>query len=198
MLIFKPKASREGTSLRGVNRKALLQTGALLTLALSLLFIPWVTAKGLPLLPLARPDLVVTTITRTGPVTVNRQGQAQVPIRVVVKNRGLSSAGIFKVSAEHTIASGIYAGTYFWVAFTVPGQSDAGSPWTSTTLAGGATVTFNGRLIFPNLSSLHNRTVTIRAKADSCVGDEFMPTYCRVNEVNEGNNLSTAISVYLP
>jgi hypothetical protein len=38
----------------------------------------------------------------------------------------------------------------------------------------------------------------LKAIADSCSGDEFMPDYCRVEESNETNNESTPISIALP
>jgi hypothetical protein len=138
-----------------------------------------------------QPDLVVTTLETTGTPTVNLEGSAVVPIRVVVENQGDAAADIFKVSTAYTGTTGTYG-----VAFTVSGQSNMWYPYTSDPLAAGDDVTFAGNLTF--VSSVHGVTVNITATADSCSGDEFMPDYCRVEESNEDNNESTPISVSLP
>ena len=138
-----------------------------------------------------QPDLVVTTLETTGTPTVNLEDSAVVPIRVVIKNQGDAAADIFKVSTAYTGTNGPYA-----VAFTVPGQSNIWYPYTSEPLAAGDDVTFSGNLTFH--SSVHGVTVNITAMADSCSGDEFMPDYCRVEESDEDNNESSAISVSLP
>jgi len=137
------------------------------------------------------PDLVVTTLEQTGDPTVNDDEAVEVPIRVIVKNQGTASAGIFKVATEYTGPDGTFV-----VAFTVPGQSSVWYPFTNTSLASGATVTFAGKVTF--YYTVHNVTVSLKAIADSCSGDEFMPDYCRVEESNETNNESTPISIALP
>lgn len=138
-----------------------------------------------------KPDLVVTLFETTGTATVNAENSVEVPIRVVVRNQGTAAAGVFKTAIEYTRPQGTFA-----VPFTVPGQSSLWYPYTSGTLAPGFDVTFNGKVTFH--PSVHGMTVTLRAIADSCGGDEFMPDYCRVDESNEGNNESSAISVSLP
>jgi hypothetical protein len=115
----------------------------------------------------------------------------EVPIRVVIRNQGGVAATIFKVSTEYTGSSGT-----FLVAFTVPGQDNSWYPYTSAPLAAGSEVVFEGVVTFG--SYMQGETVSLRATADSCAGDEFMPDYCRVEESNEGNNESTSISVSLP
>ncbi len=138
-----------------------------------------------------RPDLVVTTLEATGPATVNAENSVEVPIRVVVRNQGHAPAGIFKVATEYTGPQGTFV-----VAFTVPGQSSIWYPATSSPLAAGNEVTFAGKVTFN--SAVHGVTVSLKATADSCSGDEFMPDYCRVAESNEANNGSAAISLSLP
>jgi len=138
-----------------------------------------------------KPDLVVTTLETTGAATVNSEGSVEVPIRVVVRNQGNAAADIFKVATDYTGPDGTYV-----VAFTVPGQSSMWYPYTSTSLAAGSDVTFAGKVTFH--PDVHGVTVSLKATADSCSGDEFMPDYCRVEESNEGNNESAAISVSLP
>jgi hypothetical protein len=129
----------------------------------------------------------------TGPETVNSEGQIEVPIRVVVMNRGGVAAGTFKVSTEYIRLEG---GGLFTVRFTVLGPDSTWYPFTKAPLAAGSEVTFAGTVTFP--SALQGQTVSLRAVADSCSGDELMPDYCRVEESNEDNNLSREISVRLP
>ena len=142
-----------------------------------------------------RPDLVVTSLTATGSPTTLATGVIQVPIEVVVKNQGNSNAAVFKTSTQYTGVAGLTPGTYV-VAFTVPGQSDTWYPWTSVPLAPGDEVTFTGTVSF--IAGSGGQTVTLTALADSCSGDEFMPSYCRVLESDETNNESATISIALP
>jgi len=139
-----------------------------------------------------KPDLVVTTLEATGLGFVGLDGGFKVPIRVVVKNQGDAEAGIFKVSTEYMGPQG----GAFAVAFEVPGQATVWYPYTSSPLAPGGEVTFEGYALF--IPGVSNMTVSLWAIADSCGGDEFMPDYCRVEESDESNNESTVISVYLP
>lgn len=132
----------------------------------------------------ALPDLITARVRRTGSPTVNVSGSVEVPVRVRVKNRGNTAAGIFKVHVQYTSPTG---GPYV-VAFTVPGQSSIWYPFTSGPLAPGDIVAFDGKLTFH--PSVRGVEVTLWAYADSCSGDEFMPDYCRVLESREDNNLS--------
>ncbi|MCP5053296.1 MAG: hypothetical protein GY940_39390 [bacterium] len=138
-----------------------------------------------------KPDLVITDFRVTGVATFNANNSVELPIRVVVKNQGTVAAGTFKVSVDYTGPKGTFV-----VAFTVPGQSSPWYPFTGTSLGAGNSVTFNGKLTFH--PSVHGVGVSLKALADSCSGDEFMPDYCRVRESNEDNNESVSLSVLLP
>lgn len=139
-----------------------------------------------------KPDLVVTTFEKTGNPSINpTSGSVEVPVRVIVKNQGVASAGIFKVCTEYTGPNGSYL-----VAFTVPGQQDMWYPYTSADLAENQSVTFDGKVVFH--PEVHGVNVTLKAIADCCRGDEFKPEYCRIHESNEANNDSHSISVSLP
>jgi hypothetical protein len=142
-----------------------------------------------------KPDLLVTTLETTGPATINAQNSVEVPVRVVVRNQGSEPAGVFKVSTEYT-GGAINPSSTFAVAFTVPGQPNIWYPYTSGPLASGSSAAFAGRLTFH--PSEHGVSVSLKARADSCSGDEFMPVYCRVEESDETNNESAALSVPLP
>jgi hypothetical protein len=141
--------------------------------------------------PPSPPDLVVNILQITGPETINVQGGIEVPIRVVVKNQGDTAAGIFKVAIEYTGPNGSFV-----VAFTVNGQNSIWYPFTNGSLPAKAEVTFAGKVTFNSASQ--GQTVSLRARVDSCSGDEFMPGYCRVEEGNEGNNVSTLTPMSLP
>lgn len=151
-----------------------------------------IVIMGLALLgcdPVSKPDLVVPTLQATGPATINAEGRVILPIRVVVGNQGDAAAGRFKVAAEYTRSAGTFA-----VAFTVPGH-DIWYPYVSSLAAAGARE-LRGSLTFH--PAARGETVLLRVIADSCSGDEFMPTYCRVDESNESNNASRTVSVSLP
>jgi hypothetical protein len=145
------------------------------------------------------PDLIVTTWRNTGPVTRGYAGLAtallpgdfEVPFQVVVRNQGGLPAGIFKVSVSYTSPDGTFV-----APFTVPGQKDNWYPYTSAPLAAGASVAFEGKVIIS--AKLQGQTLSLRALADSCAGEERMPGYCRVEEGNEGNNESAPVAVSLP
>lgn len=136
-------------------------------------------------------DLVVTSIQVTGPASVNANNSVELPVDVVVANVGQEDAGQSKVCTRYSGSDG-----NFVVAFTVPGQPGFWYPFTADPLPAGGTETFSGILTFH--PAVHGETVSITAYADCCSGDEFMPSYCRVDEGNEGNNASTSISEALP
>jgi hypothetical protein len=136
--------------------------------------------------------VVISALDSTGsPQIVNRNGDIEAPIHLVVKNQGNTEAGIFKVSTEYTGPDGTFA-----VAFTVPGQNDLWYPFTSAPLPPGSEIVFDGRVTFS--ARLQGQTVLLVGLADSCSGDEFMPATCRVEESNEDNNYSTSLSLTLP
>lgn len=142
------------------------------------------------------PDLVVTTLETTGSPTVDPGCNCvQVPIRVVVENRGYADADTFKVSTE--FLGGVISPSTISVAqFTVPGQSDSWYPSREGSFAAGAKERFDGTVSFHPQE--RDVTVILWAVVDSCAGDEFMPAYCRVKESNEDNNMSFPILVDLP
>ena len=135
------------------------------------------------------PDLVVTSLKRTGSGIVNSEGQFEVPIQVVVKNQGDTEAGIFKVSTEYTYSRGTFA-----VPFTVPRQNNIWYPYTKKPLLPGGEVMFEGTVTI----STKNEKISLTAIADSCSGDEFMPKYCRIKESNEINNKFSLMLVTIP
>ena len=141
------------------------------------------------------PDLVVTTFSLLTTSPASARDHFEVPISVDVKNQGTAEAGIFKVSIEYIIAGAGFPVSYT-ASFTVKDQGDCQFPYTRAPLPAGATVNFTGGVRFP--LSLRGWTVTLKALADSCRGDPFMPDYCRVRESSEGNNTSTPVSVSLP
>jgi hypothetical protein len=145
-----------------------------------------------PIPQLKRPDLVVTSLTTTGPAVVVN-GAVQLPIQVVVKNQGLAAAAVFKVAVEYSPAGG---GGPFAVAFDVPGEASHWYPSTNNPLPSGKSVAFSGDLKFN--PATHGVRVSLRATADSCSGDEFAEDFCRVRESNEANNRSVARWVVLP
>jgi hypothetical protein len=140
--------------------------------------------------------LVVSNIQTNGAPITNADNSVEYPLLVEVTNQGNEPAGPFKISTQYS-GGAIDAARTFLVGFDVP----AGSPFTyypSTTapLAVGASETFDGHVVFHPAE--HGVTVSLTAIADSCAGDEFMPAYCRVDESNETNNESSAVSLALP
>lgn len=139
--------------------------------------------------PPERADLVVYSFGITGERTVNEHDEVICPIGVVVQNQGLAEAGVFKLSVDFTDAQDTYD-----CAFTVPGQSDTWYPYSTDSLAPEEAVTFEGYLTIPR----RKQDVTLVVRVDSTSGDEFIPSWGRVNETNELNNDSLPIVVALP
>jgi hypothetical protein len=142
------------------------------------------------IIPPVPPDLVVVTLKAAGPVEYV-SGNFEVPVRAIIRNQGGAKADIFKVSVEYTGSSGTFV-----APFSVKGQGSIWYPYTSAPLVPGGDVTFEGKVILSG--SLEGEAVSLSAMADSCSGDEFMPNYCRVEESNEGNNVSNATQFMLP
>jgi hypothetical protein len=109
-----------------------------------------------------------------------------VPVSVAVRNQGGTAADPFKLSAHNGSLT---------LPFSVGGQSSGFYPSTNSSLSPGSTVSFSGNVTLPN--ELGGSTVSLRIVADSCDSDEFMPSFCRVDESNESNNES-ARSIFLP
>ncbi|MDO8670161.1 MAG: hypothetical protein Q7O66_01865 [Dehalococcoidia bacterium] len=140
----------------------------------------------------AGPDLVVTSIQALSTAVRNRDSSVDVPIRIVIKNQGGVAAGVFKISTHYGPNESV-------VAFTVPRQNNLTYPFTSASLAPGASVTFDGNVHFTSNFN-HGATTTLWAVADSCAGEvtTVPPPYCRVQESDEGNNKSVLITPFLP
>lgn len=147
-----------------------------------------------------QPDLVVTGIEATGaPFTIRGRGIA-LPLRVVVRNQGLAAAVVFKVAVEYT-SGNISPGSSFVIPFIADSTNDVDPgnqyyPFTRNPLAAASEVTFSGTVLFNAAEA--GAAVSVRAIADSCSGEEFTPDYCRVNESDEGNNMSGSIQASLP
>lgn len=132
---------------------------------------------------------LVASLKLTGVSTPGDQG-IEVPVVVVVSNIGRGTAAPFKVSLSFSTALGVSG-----VAFRVPGQSNPFYPFTRGPLGPGDSASFEGVAVFD--SSLSGQTVTLWAVADSCLGDELMPAYCRVDETSERNNQSERVEFVL-
>ncbi len=138
-----------------------------------------------------KPDLVVVAFELKGPVTLDEENRAVVPVHVAVKNRGSSEAGVFKIATLYTGLDGPH-----FAAFMVKGQRDRRYAYTSGVLKPGAEFVFNGMVVFH--PSEQGMEIPLYAVADSCDADENMPGYCRVDEGSERNNQSDPVSVTLP
>ena len=148
-------------------------------------------------------DLIVTSMNVIGDATVKdvRRNTDEsifkyyiaVPLRVAIKNQDEEAAGIFNVSIE-VLEEMDVTGLHY--RFIVPGKNNYLDPSTDAPLNPGEEIAFDGEVLIHNMSN--GKTVFIKAIADSCSGDEFMPAYCRVNESNEGNNNSPLVEVNLP
>jgi LysM repeat protein len=122
-------------------------------------------------------DLVIADFRVTGPLTYTGVYDSyNVPLRVVVRNRGGRAAGVFKVSvAWNTIE--------LWHGF-----SSASLPaFGQASFAGTATVDFYS----------YGSPAQLAAIVDSCLGDYMPANPCRVTESNEGNN-TASLSVAHP
>jgi hypothetical protein len=137
-----------------------------------------------------KPDLVIIDFNFIDTISGDTSGESGHPVRVVVKNQGNAVANVFKVAAEYTLSDG----QKLPLAFTVPGQQDIWYPYSSGILRPGNTVTFDGKLVFHEALLPGNR-LFVAVTADSCVGDEMMPAYCRVDESNEKNNTSRSLVI---
>jgi hypothetical protein len=144
-----------------------------------------------PTAEVAQADLIVTRLEVTGtPVVVG--DRIEVPFLVEVRNQGVAPAAIFKVAVEYARPGA----DFLSVAFAVPGDRDTTYPFSRVPLTTGRSTVFAGRLRLP--ISERGARLSVRAFADSCWGDEFLPEYCRVRESDERNNRSRTISLSLP
>lgn len=144
------------------------------------------------------PDLVVSDISIIGDSYFDAGDNLfRVPITVKVENQGDMPADLFKVAVDyiHPGEEFISPGQIFVTSFVVPGEPSVWYPYTNEPLSAGSEITFTGYVVFR--STLEGKEVTFYAIADSCSGDEFMPDHCRVEEIDESNNISDQVSITL-
>jgi hypothetical protein len=126
------------------------------------------------------PDLVVRSFQTLGSATCNRQGDFELPVRVVIQNRGHAPAGIFRIAVATNL------GDEEGLPFAVPGLPGAEVPMTTGPLPPNGILTLDGK-------------VTIRAtfgglQIPLAVTADISDT---VEELSEYNN-RVEISVQLP
>lgn len=139
-------------------------------------------------------DLVVSDTRRLPGLagSIRKQGNFfSIPIEVIIKNQGNRPATPFKV-ATHFVGSN---GTFLAAFSKLTGQT-SWYQFVNHNLAGGASVSLKGRVLISDRYA--GQIIRIYAVADSCAGEEFTPSYCRVREINENNNQGPSISVRLP
>jgi hypothetical protein len=148
--------------------------------------------------PRALPDLAIADFIVVGeprvetlPGPISSRLAIRVPVRLTVINRGARPAPIFH-SAIMTWPENHGSA----LCLAVDGNADACYPATDGPLPAGASHTFEGLLDFP--LELAGNPLQLAAAADVCVFDVDLPAYCRVQESDEANNHSPAVSVELP
>ena len=141
-----------------------------------------------------RPDLVVSSATIVGRAVRRADGTIALPYSVTVRNQGGVSAPTSKVSV-HYRGLPTAPTIEFVTGYDVPGQASSFYPFVPS-LGPGASATLTGNIIFASFNE--GASVTVRALADSCSGEEFVPPFCRVDESSESNNWSVTRSATLP
>ena len=128
-------------------------------------------------------DLVIMGIATDDPIFPEGGTMAHVPLTVTVANLGAEPAPTFKISV------GVLSedDRRYAIPFSVPDQEDMWYPRLEG-LASQDEISVSGELNFDFRDQLYGDMPTILIKVDSCLGDEFMPEYCRVMECNEENN----------
>ncbi len=130
-------------------------------------------------------DLVIIEIKSEGPSKPQPSGQTLVPLEVVICNQGHRSAQAFQIIAE---ARFLFPSVQEFVPFLLQGQ-EGGQPFTTGFLEPGENTRITGFLQFD--TSAQGQRIEVTVEADSCVGDSSLPDWCRVPELDEGNNRST-------
>jgi hypothetical protein len=125
----------------------------------------------------AKPDLVVG-IKQAAQIRTEPDGSYSLLLSIGVRNVGRASAGPFKV----TVLLG--GQSYLW----------SGSQPSPVPAGGTATLRAPLRLA----GTLAGTSIALSALVDSCIGDEFMPEHCRVDELDEGNNRSNTLQLGVP
>jgi hypothetical protein len=147
-------------------------------IVINLLFFQICLLVFLPSPLLAKPDLEIVILKNPNPEESTTTGM---PIIIKIANKGTTASGRFKISAEHIQPSGRYViqlgkqkGDNSWYVWYE-------KPILATTTI--VEVSLYMKWSKP-LKGLHDFVI----KVDSCLGDEFLPPYCRVDESNENNN----------
>jgi hypothetical protein len=154
----------------------------------------------LPAFAMAKSD-IVPRLTVTGPAVRTATGDFEVPVRVSMRNAGIDVAGRFKIHIEWSNTS--FSGTRLTSFAKIISTDNAFSLYyviyvlTNRAMMVGNSFSFNGNVRIPKSVQLKS-LVQLRIVADSCAGDEFMPAFCRVDELREDNNLTPFVNVTMP
>ncbi len=133
------------------------------------------------------PELRIASVAKGNPVFSKRGHEVVIPLRVVIENASTRIAKeTFKIGV---MASFTNAGEPFSIPFTVYGSKDEHSFWHNRMGAWGKiAILGNATVKSPDGNPLDGRNITLTIRVDSCDGDESMPHYCRVEEIDEKNN----------
>lgn len=138
------------------------------------------------------PDLVVATLDVIGEAEIDPEtGRLRLPIRVVVANEGDVPAAPFKVAV-------LFTADLEQEPFVLPFELGEYTryPWTEGPLEARRETEFVGHVSFAQ--SWGGSTVWLTATADSCSGEEFVESFCHVQESDEENNDFGPSEVLLP
>lgn len=143
-----------------------------------------------------QPDLVVS-MRVLGAYSTDADGNFLIPISVTTLNQGRDLAGRFKVSTDYRVSTGAtgLAPMRFIGSPTASFRGDNFYVWSLHAFSVSMSRVFSAVVTLPR--ALAGRLVSLRARVDSCVGEEFMPDYCRIAESREDNNESRAVTLRL-
>ena len=141
------------------------------------------------------PDLVVQVERRPYDDELRKRMQEggdlfYTPISITIFNRGGQPADRFKVSADGRASDGT-----FGRPLEVAGQDNGFYAFVEQGLPPGGQAILDGAVGFP--WDFQGQTIQIVITVDSCAGEEFAKSFCRVDEQNENNNTSDPISIQL-
>ncbi|HWQ84734.1 MAG TPA: hypothetical protein VN363_09215 [Anaerolineales bacterium] len=114
----------------------------------------------------------------------------KIPIRMRITNRGGKETGEFKLSAEGGTPDN-------WFVRPLAGEDQPQEGFYAYVREGilpGGELNMYGMIVITD-TLLATQPLSFIITVDSCAGDEIFTKYCRVDESDEGNNLSTQIDV---
>jgi len=137
-----------------------------------------------------KPDLEITAFESIGPSKINSKGEIELPVKIIITNRGEGLATRFNIVTEYLLPEGT-----FEAALVFSGMSFRTPIFDTRPLAADRELHVFGTVIFPEKH--YGWTAVVKARLECCDREGPLPEHEHLEETYTDNNESWPIQVLL-